>query len=205
MGATLAWYDNHLPAGSALSRREREEDLPVSVLVEHLADVSRARSPHQLRAAPRGRDLDEPGLYTWWVDAAGADELAVGLGFPVEPGLLYAGQAGATHWPSGKRSGNTLRARLIGMHLGGRAAMSTFRRTLAAALTPVGSPIDEPAITAWMEAHLRVVAVPVPDADALAEVERQVLEQLDPPFNLRHMAPSDVRRELTRRRSAQAR
>jgi hypothetical protein len=43
---------------------------------------------------------------------------------------------------------------------------------------------DERALTAWMHEHLRVVAVPVDDADTLGDVESAVLSRLDPPFNL---------------------
>ena len=30
-------------------------------------------------------DLDSPGLYSWWVDRAGAGDLTRGLGEPVRP------------------------------------------------------------------------------------------------------------------------
>ncbi len=204
MGETLAWYDHRSHDVREPAEHGRRQALAVSALVAALSDSTQAMAPEALRAAARSvSELDRPGLYTWWVDEQGAEDLTVGLASPVHPGLLYAGQAGATHWPSGKRSSNTLRARLVGMHLGGRAAMSTFRRTLAAALTPVGAPIDEQVLTAWMDAHLRVIAVPVPDADGLADLEREVLERLDPPFNLRHMAATQIRRELSRRRSTQ--
>jgi len=52
-------------------------------------------------------------------------------------GLIYAGQAGATRWPSGKRSASTLWNRVVSMHLPGAAEFSTFRRTLAAILRSV--------------------------------------------------------------------
>ena len=53
-----------------------------------------------------------------------------GSGHTVQPGMIYAGLAGATRWPSGKRSTNTLWSRIAGMHLGRRHEFSTFRRTL---------------------------------------------------------------------------
>ena len=79
-------------------------------------------------------------------------------------GLIYAGQAGATRWPSGKRSRNTLWGRITGMHLGGAAEFSTFRRTLAAILRLVLSLTaeDDPQLSAWINARLRVIAVPGP-------------------------------------------
>jgi len=33
------------------------------------------------------------------VDASGAVDLSRGLGSPIQPGLIYAGLAGATRWP----------------------------------------------------------------------------------------------------------
>jgi hypothetical protein len=60
-------------------------------------------------------------------------------------GLIYAGQTGATFWPSGKGSQATLGGRIGGNHLNGSVAGSTFRLTLAGVLTttlglrPVGA------------------------------------------------------------------
>jgi len=147
--------------------------------------------------------LAHPGLYSWWSDAAGAADLARGLGHPLAPGLIYAGQAGATRWPSGKPSINTLRGRLAGMHLGGRANLSTFRLTLAAILSAGWDGVlDEDRLTAWMEAHLAVIPVPIADADTLGVVEEAVLARLDPPLNLQHMPKTPLRRELSRLRKA---
>ena len=162
-----------------------------------LSDPSRALSPQELLGrGPQG--LLAPGLYSWWVDDQGAADLSGGLGHPVQGGLIYAGQAGATRWPSGKRSQNTLWGRITGMHLGGAAEFSTFRRTLAAILRPVVglSSEDDPQLSAWISTHLRVNAVPVPDADRLAETETAVLGTLDPPLNLRGRPPSPIRARL---------
>ena len=74
------------------------------------------------------------GLYSWWTDAAGAHDLSDGLGHLVPEGLIYAGQTGATKWPSGKVPNSTLAGRIRGNHLRGRVRGSTFRLTLAAAL-----------------------------------------------------------------------
>jgi hypothetical protein len=60
----------------------------------------------------------------------------------------------------------------------------------------------EHALTEWMTAHLRVIAVPVPDADVLGRIEGEVLEELDPPLNLAGRPASDVRETLRRLRSA---
>ncbi|MFZ0377041.1 MAG: hypothetical protein WCD11_18405 [Solirubrobacteraceae bacterium] len=45
---------------------------------------------------PASSGLNMPGLYAWWVDAAGAVDVSEGLAGEVAAGLIYAGQAGAT-------------------------------------------------------------------------------------------------------------
>lgn len=166
-------------------------------LLNILRDESRAVSP--LAIPLNSSDLAGPGLYSWWVDQDGAAELALGLGFDVQPGLIYAGSAGATRWPSGKRSRNTLSGRVLGMHLGGRHEFSTFRRSLGSILAKAWSleAIDEVRLTTWMHEHLRVALVPVPHPESLSEVERRVLAHLDPPLNLQHMPSTEVRLELS--------
>jgi hypothetical protein len=147
--------------------------------------------------------LRVPGLYSWWVDEAGAGDLAAGLGHRVESGLVYAGLAGATRWPSGQKSKNTLWTRITGMHLGGNHEMSTLRRTFGSILAEGrGWPrIDEDALTRWMGEHLRVVLVPYAGADGLGQMEKDVLERLDPPLNLMGMPKTELRAALTRLRS----
>jgi hypothetical protein len=156
-----------------------------------LSDRSRALSPQELRAGGH-HDLMVPGLYSWWVDDQGAADLSRGLGLPVPDGLIYAGQAGATRWPSGQRTQGTLWGRITGMYLGGAAEFSTFRWTLAAILRPVLGldTEDDPKLSAWISTHLGVNTVPVPDPDRLAEAETAVLDQLDPPPNLRGRSPT---------------
>jgi hypothetical protein len=154
--------------------------------------------------------LDRPGLYAWWVDEEGAAELSRGLGLTVEAGRIYAGQAGATKWPSGKLGANTLGKRIGQMHLAGKVRMSTFRWTLAALLfeqlgVPVQAsmlttPPSEQALSEWMRAHLSVAVHPHNDRDTLEGLERHVLKSLDPPLNLRHMQPTPVRARLTQLR-----
>ncbi len=138
-------------------------------------------------------------MYAWWVDEAGASDLTAGLGHRVEAGLIYVGQAGATRWPSGRRSSNTLQGRLVGMHLGSRADFSTFRRTLGAALgTSLGlEGPDDARLSEWMQEHLRVVVVPVPDGDVLGRLEQRLLERLDPPLNLQGRPPTPLRTSLS--------
>lgn len=88
------------------------------------------------------------------------------------------------------------------MHLGGRAEMSTLRRTLAAALAPVldlaGE--DDTVLSAWIARHMAVVTLPIQDADTLADFESAILQRLDTPFNLGGLPQTSLRDELRRRR-----
>lgn len=205
VGAQLAWYDDP-PAGGLrqqsgpVEQRSTQED-ETSAAVERLLRTHEAKTPAELTANPRP-EWQVPGLYAWWVDQAGAADLTAGLGEQVDAGLVYVGQAGATRWPSGRRSTNTLHGRLVGMHLGTRARFSTFRLTLGAALrTPLAlDDPDDPRLSAWMQEHLRVVVLPIPDGDAVARLEPRVLAQLDPPLNLQGRPKNALRTSLSERR-----
>src|SRR5277367_4760927 len=52
--------------------------------------------------------------------------------------------------------------------------------------------------------HLRVVAVPVDDADNLAQAETSVLDALDPPLTLRGRPPSAIRTRVAHLRAMTA-
>lgn len=209
-GERLAWYDQRLQAdelpavaqGQQLRKATSGED--PSKWAEMLSASSRAVPPAALGDA--GDDFRQPGLYSWWVDAEGASDLSRGLGHPVQPGLIYAGQAGATRWPSGKASGNTLWLRLVGMHLGKKARFSTFRKTLGSILRAERgwSEIDEAQLTEWMHDHLRVIALPHTNGDSLGDLEERVLQILDPPLNLRGMVSTPLRQRLRELRRAVA-
>lgn len=127
------------------------------------------------------------------------DDLARGLGLDLQPGLVYAGLAGATRWPRGQRSTNTLWSRVSGMHLGRKREFSTLRLTPIAILAnaQATATLDEQVLTRWMYAHLRVIAVRYDDADSLGHVETTVLAELDPPLNLRGMPATAIRRRLS--------
>ncbi len=208
LGRQVAWYQTRAsawhpesasPRVSVPPRPEQPEELAdASHLISKLTDSSRMRSPQEL-VSGGSNGLLVPGLYSWWVDETGAADLSAGLGLPLRAGLIYAGQADATRWPSGKRSAGTLWERLTQMHLGGSAEFSTFRRTLAAILRPVLRLAGEtdPQLSAWISAHLRVVAVPVADADRLGDVESAVLDALDPPLNIMGRPGTPVRARLT--------
>jgi hypothetical protein len=206
-GEQLAWYNTRHHSGRTPTPASAttEPGNPVAELVQLLSEPARALSPQELRAhGPEGMQV--PGLYSWWVDEHGAADLSLGLGHPISAGLIYAGQAGATRWPSGQQSASTLWSRITGMHLGGAAEFSTFRRTLAAILTLVLGMTgeDDPQLSAWMNAHLRIIAVPVTDPGRLGQTEAVVLDRLDPPLNLQGRPPSPIRirlAELRRHRS----
>jgi hypothetical protein len=200
-GQRSAWYDEHLNQLTAPVIDEAPQAAATRENPAHwaarLSEESRAVPPSQLE--PMRQQLQQPGLYTWWVDAEGAQDLSRGLGDRIAEGLIYAGQAGATRWPSGRSSSNTLWSRLVGMHLGKKAEFSTFRKTLAAILrVPFGwSGVNEVALTCWMHEHLRVLPLPHPDGDSLRDLEEKVLSILDPPLNLQGMTATDVRRRLS--------
>ena len=170
--------------------------------------------PHLVPAANWPGDitgLAAPGLYSWWADETGARDLSEGLGHPVSAGLIYAGQTGATKWPSGAVPNSTLKGRIQGNHLRGRVRGSTFRLTLAAALfLSLGldllgpkklSPASEASLGFWIRAHLSVAVHPFPDRDGLAAVEASVLAALDPPLNLLGVPPSHLRSRLSELRA----
>lgn len=147
-----------------------------------------------------------PGLYAWWVDGPGARALSVGLSEPLSPGLIYAGQAGATRWPSGKPSPATLMSRISSGHLGHSIDGSTFRLTLAAILRrSLGlqmrsakdlTPDSERTLTTWMREHLAVSVFAVLNGGDLAQLEEAVLTDLDPPLNLDGMPRTPIRARL---------
>jgi len=126
--------------------------------------------------------------------------------------LLYAGQAGATKWPSGKQSNATLRSRIGQQHIRGNARSSTFRLTLSTillvelGLSPAAdgrlTPESNRVVSDWIAAHLRIAIVPFADRDRLGVVEAAVVGQLDPPLNLDHCTPSAIRSRLTELRRA---
>lgn len=192
LGPRLAWYGDR-----AIAPAPPVPAPDVDELVGSLLQADEAMSPAEFLAT--GASLfRSPGLYSWWADADGAADLTVGLRHPIEPGLIYAGLAGATR-SGGRKSKNTLWGRIKTMHLGGRHEFSTFRLSLGSVLAESRGEeeIDEPALTAWMHEHLRLIAVPVDDADTLGDVETEVLQQLDPALNLDKVARNALRIQLS--------
>lgn len=197
MGERLQWYDHHLAAapGRQTSSTERHRDTKrfVAALQQHESAIDPSAFLTERRT-----EWSSPGMYSWFVDDSGAAALARGLRHDIVPGLIYAGLAGATRWPSGGRSENTLWARIRTMHLGGNHNFSTFRLTLGSILAAAdgAESIDEARLTDWMLAHLRVIAIPHDDPDTLGHLESEILGELDPPLNLQGRPKSEVRVRL---------
>ena len=205
LGARQHWYSVRADAAPVPSGPVDPEpntppnhDQSAEAFAAVLREEANALPPAEFLArGPAG--LKVPGLYSWWADEQAATDLSSGLGHTIQPGMIYAGLAGATRWPSGKPSSNTLWSRIAGMHLGKRHEFSTFRRTLGAvqAHRQNSETVDEQALTQWMMAHLRVLAAPYEDADTLGRLETEVLRLLDPPLNLQGMPSTPVRLRLT--------
>jgi hypothetical protein len=196
-GETLQWYDNR--AQVSVSESDGLEALLASAL-PILTDLRNARTKAEL--ASIAGCLKTPGLYTWWVDDAGATYLTKGLGHPVRAGLIYAGQAGATHERSEKTSAATLASRLLGQHFSGSTSGSTFRLTIGSILSGgLGRRVTEAEISQWMSDHLRAVPWPCTDVGSLLSVEHSLLSVIDPPLNLDGVISNPLRTDLARLRS----
>lgn len=192
-GEHLAWYVRQPTEAPPVLPSARE-------LADRLADESTALSAQDFPWP--GIDLGHPGLYAWYVDLPGAHALTAALGHRVTPGLVYAGQAGATSSKAGKVSGATLASRIGGNHLSGDVDSSTWRRTLAALLlgSRARTPEGRAELDAWMRRHLRLVVVPLPDRAVVGPLEGEVLALLDPPFNLMGRPRTELRSEISRLR-----
>jgi GIY-YIG catalytic domain len=157
---------------------------------------------------PAGADgLDRPGLFAFWVDDAGAADLARGLDLQFEAGRIYVGQAGATKWPSGRANTDTLGDRIARTHLTGKVRSSVVRLTLASILfaqldlvvqaSALLQASAEQALSDWMRAHLAIAVHPHDDRDTLAGLEQAVIQRLDPPLNLEdHVPATSVRQNV---------
>jgi hypothetical protein len=155
---------------------------------------------------PAGAEgLDRPGLFAFWVDEAGAADLAKGLDLPFAAGRIFIGQAGATKWPSGRASTDTLGDRIARTHLTGKVRSSSIRLTLAAILfaqlelvvqaSALLQASAEQALSDWMSAHLSVAVHPHDDRDTLSGLEQAVVQRLDPPLNIEDHLPATSERQ----------
>jgi hypothetical protein len=205
IGQQLAWYGRQAAQPEATTSRrrhasEREVNAALAALDHDPNRIAASAWPGTLK------DLDSPGLYSWWVDQGGARDLSLGLGEKVEPGRIYAGQTGATKWPSGVTGKATLRSRIGSQHIRGRIGGSTFRLTLAAALVQglnldrasAGrlDPGSEKKVSAWIGAHLELATHAFTERDPLKNLEDRVLVDLDPPLNIEGMRATSIRTKL---------
>ena len=144
--------------------------------------------------------VDRPGLFAFWVDEAGAADLARGLDLPLEAGRIWIGQAGATRWPSGRANSDTLGERIARTHLMGRVRSSSIRLTLAGILfaqldlvvqaSALLQASAEQDLSDWMSAHLSIAVHPHDDRDSLAGLEQGIAQRLDPPLNIDGYLPA---------------
>jgi hypothetical protein len=181
---------------------EQTASVDADEAIRLLSDESRAIAVGELDRST----LRSAGLYSWWADDEARAIFSSMLAIDVAP-LVYAGQTGATKWPSGRGSDATLAGRLLGQHARGAISASTFRLTLAALLREqLGlrtaasgdlEPESNDRLTEWIAAHLCVIALPVDDRETLGVLEATVVAALDPPLNLEHVATTPWRRRLS--------
>ena len=200
-GRWQGWYDSQGALETPVEERGHAvfngDPTPV---ITTLTDAAKSCSPAELSALER-LQRDGSGLYSWFVDEEGAATLSDGLGHLVGAGLVYVGQTGATRWPSGLPSDATLLSRIKSQHLRGRRSGSTLRRTFGAVLdVAFQRSVERDELSQWMADHLRVVPLLVEDADSLGDLERTVVQALEPALNLDHVGLTPVRATLKRLR-----
>lgn len=185
----IAWYDGTVPRTAGLtSHPAAAGGDPITAA---LGDAARALRPSDLLA---GVDpmLRRPGIYSWFVDDAGAAQLTAGLGSRIAPGLIWIGQAGAVRPGSGLSATTTLRNQIAWVHLGRSVRLSPLRRMLAAILVhdPQSAVTDEDALTDWIQRHLRVAIVAPEDVEHLAEAADRASARLAPQLSVDHADPA---------------
>jgi GIY-YIG catalytic domain-containing protein len=134
-------------------------------------------------------DRTAHGVYAWWLINSRALPAVPTAAHPVEPfGLIYVGIG-----PGRASSKRVLRTR-FGDH-GKDAGRSTLRRALASLLyqregwrlqwtdRPLLADADNDALTAWMDANLRVQWVRVSEP---WDIEAEIVRQMRPPLNRTH-------------------
>jgi hypothetical protein len=143
-----------------------------------------------------------PGLYAWLVDPIGARVLNRCLRLPVGRGVVFVGEVGGSTWHSLVDPVLNLRDHLDRVQLHGRTRASTFRMTLATVLGEhLGmTSLDDPRLTDWMLEHLSITTWPVDDGNGLRELARAVIDELDPPLNVDHLASTEYRARLQQMR-----
>ena len=195
----IAWYDQLSGAGPravAGSGSSGDQD------AARLGDAAAAVRPSALLASVEAT-LRGPGLYSWFVDEAGARQLSEGLGVHVAPGLVWVGQAGAVRPGGGLTSTTTLRNQLAWVHLGSSVRLSPLRRILGGALTRAAAAdvASEDALTDWMHQHLAVVTVGSEAPERLIERADALSGRLAPQLSPEHSADPELRTALVEARN----
>jgi len=152
----------------------------------------------EMRAA-LDADRTAHGIYAWWLIRSEALPALPTTAHPVEPyGLIYVGVG-----PGRASSKRVLRAR-FGDHRKD-AGRSTLRRALASLLyqregwqlqwtdRPLLADADNDALTAWMDANLRVQWVRVLEP---WDIEAQIVREMRPPLNRTHNQAHPFYKEL---------
>jgi hypothetical protein len=143
-----------------------------------------------------------PGLYAWHVDPVGARVLNRCLRLPVRAGVVFVGEVGGSTWHSLVDPVLNLRDHLDRVQLHGRTRASTFRMTLATVLGDhLGmTSLEDPRLTEWMLEHMSIATWGVDDGNGLRELARGVIDELDPPLNVDHLASTEYRARLQQMR-----
>lgn len=180
---------DHLATVSEITRR--------ASVAHHLADVRQAVPATDVDRLP-----SSPGLYGWIVDPIGARVLNRCLRLPVRPGVVFVGQVGGSSWHSLVDPVHNLRDHLDRVQLHGRTRASTFRMTLATVLGDyLGmASLEDPRLTTWMLEHLSITTWAVEGGDDLRELAGLVVDELDPPLNVDHLASTEYRARLQQMR-----
>ncbi|MBD8606079.1 hypothetical protein IFT73_04365 [Aeromicrobium sp. CFBP 8757] len=168
-----------------------------AIITQHLGDPRNAVPAAELGTLPQ-----VPGLYGWLVDPIGARVLNRCLRLPVRPGLVFVGEVGGSTWHALVDPVLNLRDHLDRVQLNGRTRASTFRMTLATVLGDhLGmTSIEDPQLTEWMLEHLSITTWGVDDGNGLRELARVVIDELDPPLNVDHLASTEYRARLQQMR-----
>jgi len=187
----IAWYDR---LSGAAGRAVPGSGFAADDAAARLGDASQASRPSTLLASVDAA-LRGPGLYSWFVDETGAQELTEGLGAHVAPGLVWVGQAGAVRPGSGMTSTTNLRNQISWVHLGRSVRLSPLRRVLGAALSkvPEAEVANEDQLTDWMHDHLRVGIAGSEAPERLAEVAEEFGRRLAPQLSPEHSADPQLR------------
>lgn len=195
----IAWYDR---LSGAAGRAVAGSGFAADDAAARLGDASRAVGPSALLASVDAA-LRGPGLYGWFVDEAGAQQLTEGLGAHVAPGLVWVGQAGAVRPGSGLTSTTNLRNQISWVHLGRSVRLSPLRRVLGAALSkvPEAGVANEDQLTDWMHDHLKLAVAGSESPERLAELAEEFSRRLSPQLSSEHSGDPELRAAVSAARA----